>query len=118
MKGLTNMAFDINKKDVIDIDPASGTGTCRFREKLVLSYGFKNLFSSQFHIDRSVLHIIAAILEKYPDGAAPMQLVTFNDVPLIVQEIGGTDYIFLRSETGFLQSELQKASIASLINNI
>lgn len=92
------MAFDIHTKDIITIEDQPKEGTCHFRGKIHFSEGYHRLFQSQFHQDRSSLHIIAAIMEKYPQGAYRKQHVIFNDVRLLVCEKEKDVYIFLESE--------------------
>lgn len=93
------MAFDIQKKDEIIIKDQEKEGSCRFRGKIHFSEGYHNLFQSKFHQDRSTLHIIAAVLQKYPNGAYCQQHILFNDVPLLLYELNGHVYLFLLSET-------------------
>lgn len=92
------MAFDIHTKDVITIEDQPQEGTCHFRGTIQYSEGYHKLFQSQFHQDRSSLHIIAAILEKHPQGAYFMQHIVFNDVRLIVIDRNKKVFIFLESE--------------------
>lgn len=94
------MAFDFNTEDTILIEDQPKEGTCRFRGKINFSEGYFQLFQSKFHQDRSTLHIIAAILEKYPQGGYYQQHVTLNGTKLIVIEKKKQVYIFLESEQG------------------
>lgn len=93
------MPFNIDTKDVIYIKDQPKKGNCRFRGKIHFSEGYHNLFQSKFHQDRSTLHIIAAVLEKYPGGAYFKLNITFNDINLILMEKKNDVYIFLESET-------------------
>lgn len=90
--------FDANTEDVIEIEEQPQPGTCRFRGKIHFSEGYHNLFESKFHQDRSTLHIIAAVLEKYPEGAYYKQHIILNEVPLVLIERNKKAYIFLQSE--------------------
>ena len=92
------MAFDINQEDIIEIEDQPQEGTCRFRGKIHFSNGYHQLFQSKFHQDRSTLHIIASILEKYPNGAYFRQHITLNGVRLILFERDKKVYLFLETE--------------------
>ncbi|MCI8372294.1 MAG: hypothetical protein HFI75_07835 [Lachnospiraceae bacterium] len=92
------MAFDIQKEDEIIIEEQPKKGACHFRGKIHFSEGYHDLFQSKFHQDRSTLHIIAAILEKYPQGAYFQQRLTLNGVKLFIFEKDKKVYIFLQSE--------------------
>ena len=92
------MAFDVHTEDVIVVEDQPQEGTCRFRGSVLFSEGYHKLFESKFHQDRSSLHIIAAILEKYPQGAHFQQRVVFNDVRILVFEKAKKVYLMLESE--------------------
>lgn len=92
------MQFDPAVEDVVVVRQQPEKGTCRFRGKIIFSHGYHSLFTSKFHQDRSTLHVIAAILECYPDGAYYKQHVELNHVDIIVIDRNKKTYIFLQSE--------------------
>lgn len=92
------MKFDATKEDLIEVKNQPASGTCHFRGKIHFSEGYHGLFESKFHQDRSTLHIIAAVLEKYPQGAYFEQHIVLNHVDLVLMEKNKKVYIFLQSE--------------------
>ncbi len=92
------MQFDPTVEDVVVVKQQTEKGTCHFRGKILFSQGYHSLFTSKFHQDRSTLHVIAAILERYPDGAYFKQYVQLNNVDIIVMDRNKKTYIFLQSE--------------------